>query len=207
METLAPRAAYDEIEPGQWVRLAVLIGVFCGGLMALLTLLEQPVPRSVPAMVATVVTWLVGGLFFGAAWIWLMRRLLRNLVDRVYAGDPKVAPPPPPGREYLYRLPCAMLAGRIAVGGVLYLGPQGAVFQPHRRNVRRHRAPVILEPVEALRARRVELAPPRTAGPLLKATPRALELSAGAATARFMVPMPETTLAVLESRIAALAAS
>lgn len=206
METLAPRAAYDE-PPGYWLRLGVVIGLLYGAFQALFELLEPPEHRSEPVVLAALVIGAVGGTFFGALWTWFMRRSFRRTVDRVYAGDPKLVPPLPPGRDYLYRLPCGMLAGRITVGGVLYLGPRGAVFQPHRRNLRRHRAAVFLEPVKALKARLVEYAPPRAVRLLSSAAPHALELSAPRATARFLVPWPETTLVLLESRIAALAAS
>jgi hypothetical protein len=205
METLAPRAAYGETAPGYWLRFGVLIGLLFGAFKALSDLLGLFGPRTpVPEALSTGA---FGAAFFGVTFTLLTRRSARKTLDRIYAGHPRLVEPPPPGREYLYRLPCAMVVGRVAIGGVLYLGPGGAVFQPLRRNLRRHRVPVFLEPLEALRARLVEQAPPRAERPLWNPTPRALELSAGDTTARFVVPHPETTLAVLQSRIAALAAS
>lgn len=205
METLAPRAAYDEARPGYWLRFGLLAGFLCAAFKVLFDLLgilgrREPLPEALG-------TGVVGGVVFGVLFTWWTRRGVRKTVDRIYSDDPKLVEPPPPGREYLHRLPCAMVSGRATIGGVLYLGPRGAVFQPHRRNLRRHRASVFLEPVEALRARPVENARPSAALPLSSTAPHALELSAGETAARFMVPMPETTLAVLESRIASLASN
>ncbi len=76
-----------------------------------------------------------GGAF--AAWVLLwggtMWRFQRRTIDRAYDADPALVGPSP-GHEYRYRLPlCYDVSSGTPVTGTLYVGPQDAVFVPHRR--------------------------------------------------------------------------
>jgi hypothetical protein len=84
---------------------------------------------------------------FGRLWTGTFRRSMIDLARRIYEGDPGIVPAPPPG-EYRFRVMGNLFRGRIAVGGHLYAGAERWVFVPHRKNLRRHQAPVEIVPSE-----------------------------------------------------------
>jgi hypothetical protein len=84
----------------------------------------------------------IGAAFFGIAWTAWFRSGMRRLIRRIYEGDPKIVPPPPSG-NYASRIMCSMLrTPRMSVGGHLYVAKGQWVFVPHRKNLKRHQAPI-----------------------------------------------------------------
>lgn len=131
METLTPRALYDDDELGITRRLPWISGILFGSGIGLFTLIERLGGGGsvAGAFGYALVAAVLGGAGYGLLFPWLLTRLARPVNDRIYAGDPRLVPPPPPG--YLYRLPCGYLAKpNLSVGGVLYLGPGGLRFDP-----------------------------------------------------------------------------
>lgn len=150
METLTPRALYDDDELGITRRLPWVCGILFGSAMGLFTLIEKLREGGslAGAFFYALGVAVFGGAGYGLMFPWLLMRAGRRLNDRVHAGDPRLVPPPPPGR-YLYRLPCAYLRRpNFAVGGVLYLGPGGLRFDPHLRTPARFREAVVMEPLQ-----------------------------------------------------------
>lgn len=163
METLAPRADYDAAQGKAGERLPVFPG---GGAlhagMEVLHRLEQVRGRVAwPLRVlASAVAGGLSGIFLNVI---LPRSVLwwdQRVTDQVYAGDPRILPPPP-SAGYTYRLPCGrMTAGGRAVGGVLYLGARGVRFDPHNRNRRRDREALVVEPLAGVQVDMVDAAVP-----------------------------------------------
>jgi hypothetical protein len=86
----------------------------------------------------------VAALLFGGLWTVTFGRSMRRLIGRLYAGDPKLVPPPPSAAYTVRILASLMTAPMFAVGGHLYAGPAELAFVPHTRNRPRDRAPRVL---------------------------------------------------------------
>lgn len=150
MQTLVPRAAYDAVPADAGERLPVFAAR--GALHTAMEVLHrlEHVRGQVAWPVRVVASAVAGGVSGVMLNVVLPRSVLwwdQRVIDQVYAGDPRILPPPP-SAGYTCRVPCGrMMPGGRAVGGVLYLGARGVRFDPHHRNRRRDRQPLVVEPL------------------------------------------------------------
>jgi hypothetical protein len=208
MEPLAPRALYEHDDLGITQRLPWICGIFFGSAMGLFTLVDRLSGRGsvAGAFGYALAVAVFGGAAYGLMFPWLLVRVARRMNDRIHAGDPRLVPPPPPGR-YLYRLPCGYLRRpNLAVGGVLYLGPGGLRFDPHLRNAARFREAVVMEPLQEVQLDLVDSPLPRwlwmwTAG---RRTVQRIRVRWGGGEALFGIPGAAGVLETLQQRVAAL---
>jgi hypothetical protein len=205
METLAPRALYDNDELGMTARLPFVVGVMAGGLAGLVAL-AGAVADGEPAVFVILRTLAVGvgmGAVLGYVFSRSIRRVAGPALDRWYVGNPAVVPPPAEG--YLYRLPCSILgpSARV-VGGVLYLGPRGLRFDPLLRTPPGMRESLVIEPLRSVQLELVQTPVP----PWLwvwgrRTLPRILVRWPGG-EARFGIPSTAGVFATLQDRVHAL---
>lgn len=99
---------------------------------------DWPLPWLLPAGVS-----LLAGALFGLLFPPALKRKLLRATEAVYRGEPPYATAPPDAR-FTHSLLCNRIDGKLGVGGVLYLAPGLATFVPHRRNLPRHRSPVVI---------------------------------------------------------------
>ncbi len=137
MDNLIPLAAYHADETGYWKRLRFVSGLFFGFFMAV-SAAVFPMGDSkllYPRIARGLFAFLFGGVFFGLLFPLLFRRKVRALLDGLYAGKSWIDQPPPEDRRLDYRFPCSLIVGQMAaIGGVMYVGPDGMVFAPRKRN-------------------------------------------------------------------------
>jgi hypothetical protein len=70
---------------------------------------------------------------FGRSFPKRFRKKMSSFIDRLYVGDATIDTPPPTGKDLRYRLPCSWKRSEnFSVGGVLYIGPEGLLFVPHK---------------------------------------------------------------------------
>ena len=149
------------------------------------------------------------GLFFGTFYfIWMrlfVRRKTSDIVDKIYSRDPEMAPPPENDTDFRYRLPAGyLITPHFNVGGILYLGNAGLVFQPHKVNLSQHSTPVLLAPLATVK---LSVAPHKV-NPFLrlaaKSVPPMITVKADSGEGNFLVPEPAKTCRTLEEAIAEL---
>ena len=156
MENLVPREIYESDASGYWKRLRVFsgigFGIFSGVVFEVSTGILEPIHRSIWSHVFIgVLIGVFGGLFFGFFYPRSFRRRMSSVSDAIYLGRPEFDVPPPPGPRWEYRLPCSyLLSDHFAVGGVLYIGPSGLLFMPHKKNLEKHRVPLEMGPIDNL---------------------------------------------------------
>jgi hypothetical protein len=81
------------------------------------------------------------GIAFGKNFPNRFRKKMSSIVDQLYDGDTNIDVPPPPEKELRYPLPCSWKRNEnFSVGGVLYIGPLGLFFAPHKMNLPRDRS-------------------------------------------------------------------
>lgn len=146
------------------------------------------------------------GVGFGRNLPKRLRKRMSSVVDRLYEGDPVVDIPPPPERELRYRLPCSWKRNKnFSVGGVLYVGPMGLLFVPHKMNLPRDHSVFEMGPNKSLRL----CLAPQTVSRLFKVlVPRpspALEVIWPEGSAQFLVPAPNHVLKSLDERVREMA--
>ena len=205
METLAPRSVYDNDELGMTARLPLVSGVIFGGGMGLATLAGE-LGGGGP-VTARVLRALVVAVAAGAVYGWVFPRVIgqaaRRVLDRWYAGDSAVVPPPADG--YLYRLPCSLLrASNRVVGGVLYLGPSGLRFDPLLRYPAPLRESLVIEPLRDVQLDLVQTPVPRWLWVWGRRTLPRIRVRWPGGEARFGVPEAPDILATLHDRVAGL---
>jgi len=186
---LLPLSAYEPAEQTSQLRMALVMSAMWGVPMTVFILAAAD---DVLGVVFSLGLGAAAALAFGFSWTYMFTRDMRKLVRRIYEGDPRIVPPPPAG-EYAYRVSCSyLLSPRMAVGGHLYVGPGELTFAPHRKNLKRHQAPLsipttpqpVIEPVEVPQSRTMQLlgAPPAVSR---------LQVRASGTTATFAAPQPE----------------
>lgn len=184
---LLPERAYRTPINGSDVRSALLMAVLWGVPMYLLD-----GDRSIDLTAARTIT-AVTALMFGALFVWSMRASARRKARRVYQGDPRIVPAPPPG-EHEYRFPCEYQPTPLmSVGGHLYLGPTEWTFVPHARNPPRYRTPVSFATVPPPAVDVVELQLPGWMRTIAPPQPtHLLQVRTPSSTAAFVVPEPQS---------------
>lgn len=205
METLAPRALYDNDELGMTAKLPWIFGVMAGSLLGLVTLADA-LADGEPAASVILRTLAVGvgaGALHGGLFSRLIGRAAGPALDRWYVGNPAVVPPPAEG--YLYRLPCSMLdASARVVGGVLYLGPRGLRFDPLLRTPAGMRDSLVIEPLRSVQLELVETPVPPWLWVWGRRTLTRIQVRWPGGEARFGIPGAASVFATLQDRIDAL---
>lgn len=204
METLAPRDLYDNDELGITARLPLITGILFGIGMTVLDLADA-LGDGVPLADAMVPALLIGAVS-GAVFGWLFRGMggmARRAMDRWYAGDPAIVPPP--ADAYLYRLPCSVLgASNRVVSGVLYVGPRGLRFDPLLRYPAALREPLAIEPLRDIQLELVQTPLPRWLWVSGRRTLPRIQARWPGGEARFGIPDAPGVLATLQYRVDAL---
>jgi hypothetical protein len=134
LTAMLPLSAYTDDTSGMWQR-ARRVMSFALGLGAAVVYVIAAWNTGAPLIVTVILSGIFGlltGTGFGWIWTALMRKFFRWFVRRVYRLDPKTVAPPPGGR-YVSYAPCSLrVSTYLSYGGVLYAGPDGLLFQPHR---------------------------------------------------------------------------
>lgn len=191
MTQIAPLEAYRE---GILAISTARLGLRTGSLFALLffpgmaavSLWASP-GRPIPWLLLAGVSLLAGALF-GLLFPPGLKRSLLRTTEAVYRGEPPYSTIPPDAR-FEHSLPCSLMAGKLAVGGVLYLAPGLATFVPHGRNLPRHRTSVVIADGSGCAFRVLPSPMPRwvaAGGPL----PGLLEAESPLGSWRLSVPRP-----------------
>lgn len=196
MKNLLPRSAYDDDGSLSWLRVGLLVGLPFGAVMALFGFFGSG-GRVSPSQAPGV--GLLTSALFAVSWILGIRFMISRMLDRLYAGDPKLLGEIPEAEGFTHRVGCSLMTSPgFAVGGMLYTGPAEWRFIPHRKNLPRHRQPLRIAP---LTETRLELHPMPLRGLQKWTTVRALDLLRihwPGGTADFRVPAPGETIALLE---------
>jgi hypothetical protein len=203
MENLVPREIYDIDDSGYRQRLGLVTGFFVGLAMGLACLFLTPsiIGFGWRALLS-IGTGLFSGVFFGKTFRRGFRKRMSSIVDRLYVGDPTIDTPPPPGKDLRYRLPCSWKRSQsFTVGGVLYIGPQGLLFMPHKMNLPRDRTFFEIGPSRSLE---FSLMPQKAAGFFKLFVPRppsVLEIIWPDGSAQFIIPSPDRVFKTIEGRV------
>jgi hypothetical protein len=141
------------------------------------------------------------GAGFGRNFPKRFQRKMSSTIDRLYEGDPSIDVPPSPEKELRYRLPCSWKRSKnFSVGGVLYVGPMGLLFVPHKMNFPRDSSAFEM-PNESLR---LCLSPQAVSGFFKFLVPRpspVLEAIWPDGRAQFLVPAPNQVFKLLDERL------
>jgi hypothetical protein len=139
MQNLVPRAAYSVDDTGFWDGwpryLFAVYGVGFGITWFVLNVdwtLHGEAWRSSALVAAAFAIWggALNGLLVSRFTVRGRRKRQERLADALYAGDPRLVPGPPDRAGYEWRLPCsAIVAPRLTLAGVLYVGAAGLRFQ------------------------------------------------------------------------------
>jgi hypothetical protein len=155
MENLIPLVAYAVDETGYWARLPFLSGLLYGLLTVIIDAVYTrgdavPPFSGVPGALFTFVA---SATFFGLLFPCVMRSQTRATRRGLFAGNSWIVAQPPENRHVDYRFLCYLVTGGIssAVGGAIYVGPEGMVFVPHKRNRRGNRHVPDMAPLSGLR--------------------------------------------------------
>jgi hypothetical protein len=139
MQNLVSRAAYSVDDTGFWDGwpryLFAVYGFGFGVTWFLLNVdwtLHGDAWRSSVLVAAAFAIWggALNGLLVSRLTVRGRRKRQERLADALYNGDPRLVPAPPERAGYEWRLPCsAMVAPRLTLAGVLYVGTAGLRFQ------------------------------------------------------------------------------
>jgi hypothetical protein len=142
------------------------------------------------------------GVGFGRSFPLRLRKRMSLIIDRLYASDTEIDTPPPPEKDLRYRLPGSWKRSEnFAVGGVLYIGPLGLIFVPHRKNLRRDRSAFEMGPNASIE---LSLTTPKLSGLfklLVPRPPSLLQVIWAEGGAQFLVPAPNRVLKLIDERI------
>ena len=137
METLAAREAYGKDLAGIEIRGEILrFAAYVAGFSTLQLIFRMEWSLRGSAfrheLLQTGALSLMGGFLFGAFMNWYAGRHERKqsdkLIEAILNGDPRIVPSPP--SDATHRLPCGLILSSLSVsGGVLYVVPDGLVFQ------------------------------------------------------------------------------
>jgi hypothetical protein len=203
MENLVSREVYDNDDSGYLGRLGLVTGVFFGLGMGIAGFFLTPSVlgfdwRALLSIGAAVSC----GIAFGWSFPKRFSKKMSSIIDRLYRGDSDIDIPPPPEKEVRYRLPCSWKRSEnFSIGGVLYVGPLGLFFVPHKMNLPRDRSAFEMGPSKNLK---LSLTTPELTGlsKLLvpRPTPR-LEVVWPDGNAQFVIPAPNQVLRLISERV------
>lgn len=206
VQNLVSRQDLDIDETGFWTRLPWVSGGFFGlgiGAFEFVEAAEDPAHATIMALVVGG----VAGLSFGWLFTRLLRRSFRSIKDELYYADARLVTEPA-SDGWLYRVPSTLLKSpRFAVGGVLYLGPSGMLFVPHRRNRPQDQEATLFAPLRDIGLSLVPVPQNALARLLSQRSPMSVRVSWPGGAANLMLPAPERTMHLLLARISDLKAS
>jgi hypothetical protein len=161
MQNLVPRAAYSVDDTGFWDGWPrYLFAVYSVGFgitwfaLNVDWMLHGDALANSALVAAAFAIWggALNGLLVSQLTTRRRRKRQERLADALYAGDPLLVPGPPEMAGYEWRLPCsAIVAPRLTLAGVLYVGAAGLRFQARAAGAppwwhRRRPAPTGLPP-------------------------------------------------------------
>jgi len=206
-QDVLPLADYHVDETGYWKRIPLVsgsfFGVWMGAYAAIFPLDDSNLLYS--RLTRVLIALIGGGLFFGLLFSFLVRGWTLFTLDSLYARKRWIDVPPPAKRRLDFRLLCVLMTGwRSEVGGVMYLGPDGLIFLPHKRN-RRKAEMLEMGPLSGVKISTTD-APTRNAlQRILIVHPQPmLEVQWPKGKAKFLVPSVTSTTARLSSLAAIL---
>jgi hypothetical protein len=203
MENLVPREVYDADDSGYRERLGLVTGMFFGLTMGIACFfLIPPIVGLGWRALLSVCTAIFDGIAFGMLFPKRFRKKMSSLTDRLYEGDASIDVPPPPEKELRYRLPCSWKRSRnFSVGGVLYIGPLGLLFVPHKMNLPRDRSAFEMGPTKSLK---LLMATQAATGLVKLLVPRPaplLQVTWPEGSAQFVVPAPNQVFRLVNEHI------
>jgi hypothetical protein len=192
---LLPVEAYERQFPTNPLRVALFFGMIFGVLDAVFSLLGGQ--RDPDILLMELATGLLKGFVIGFIWFFVFRYMMQRLTRRIYHGDPGIVPPAPAG-SYDYRLASNLVLGRsMSVGGHLYIGRETWTFVPHRRNLKRHQAPLTIPATPPPAVEVVEVPLHGIGRLLLKDPVRQVHVRTSSTTHGFVTPEPDAAAARL----------
>jgi hypothetical protein len=139
MQNLVPRAAYSVDDTGfwdGWPRYLFLVYAIGFGITWFVINVDWTLHgvawRNSALVAAAFAIWggALNGFLVSTLTVRGRRKRQERLADALYDGDPGLVPLPPNQDGYAWRLPCsAIVAPRITLAGVLYVGTAGLRFQ------------------------------------------------------------------------------
>ncbi len=203
MENLVPREFYDIDESGYWQRSGLTAGLLFGIGMGVTWFFLFPSTMGLGwRALLSILIGLGCGVGFGKHFPRRFRKKWNSMLDRLYAGDTEIDVPPPCEKDLRYRLPCSWKRSEhFAVGGVLYIGPHGFLFVPHKKNLQRDRSILEMGPSKSLQ---LSLTTPKLTGVfklLVPRPPSLLQVVWPEGSAQFLVPVPSRLFKVIEERV------
>jgi hypothetical protein len=211
MENLVDRKAYDSDDSGYWQRLPWVMGIAFGVSMAVVLAIflgvvfaiAQPGGDMTTGVLIGLSTGGVGGVLFGRSFPRTFRQRVSSMTDALYAGNKDLVDEPPVEKSLRYRLPCSwMKSPAFAVGGILYIGKDGMLFYPHRKNLKGDRAQFEIGPLSGIQ---LSLVPPPPMGlvrrTLVPNPESLLEVKVGSRSERFLIPQSARVIEIIRKRI------
>jgi hypothetical protein len=207
MENLIPREVYDLDESGYRQRLGLLTGIFFGFAMGTAFLFLTPsIIGFLWRALLSVCAGALCGIGFGRSFPKRFRKKMSSIIDRLYAGGTDIDIPPRPEKELRYRLPCSWKRSEnFSVGGVLYIGPLGLLFVPHKMNLPRDRSVFEMGPNKSLK---LSLATQALTGLFKLLVPRPtplLQIIWPEGSAQFIIPAPNQVFKLIDERVREMA--
>jgi hypothetical protein len=190
-------------ETGLWKRLPWGMGVGFGVLMGLFSVYESRHDSIGKMLAAGLGTALFTGPIYGILMGWGMRRLSHVMNRRIIEADPALVGDIGSAAEFRYRLPASLLKSPYrAVGGILYLGRPGILFQPHKRNRAVDLPAITLGPLSGLELATAPAALNPVSRLLTRQAPTTLRVRGPGGEHVFLVPAPSRIIPLLRSKIA-----
>jgi hypothetical protein len=203
MENLVPRDVYEVDESGYRQRLGLVTGIFFGLAVGLACLFLTPSMIGFGwRVLLSICTGVFSGVAFCKSFPRGLQKKMSSIIGRLYAGDATIDTPPPTGKDLRYRLPCSWKSSEnFAVGGVLYIGPEGLLFVPHKMNLPRDRSSFEMGPSKGLK---LSLTTQKLAGffkLFVPHPPSVLQVIWPDGTAQFVIPAPNRVFKLIEERV------
>ena len=217
MKHLIPSDAYDVDETGYRRRMPLISGLafsLFGWLLFGVPELFSPLGSS--WMHSAVV--LFFGFIIGVAYGFVRtaaRPSVAPSIEAIYTNTSGLAVPPPPEKEFSYRVPCLwMKFTNFEVSGVLYIGKDGLLFMPHSHQHKRNgwdeydqpqlQKPLEIAPLDRISLKLVEARFDVFHRILHAKMPQYIEIVWPGGKAQFAIPQAEKTKDKLERAISSL---
>lgn len=203
MENLVPREVYDIDESGYRRRLGRVTGVFFGVAMGIacfiLTYSMLGIRRSVLLSICTAA---FCGIVFGYIFRKRLQKKMSSMIDRLYSGNPDLEIAPPPEKNLRFRLPSSWKrSDNFSVGGVLYIGPSGLLFVPHKLNLPRDRSIFEMGPIKSLELSLTSPALNKAFKLLVPRPTPLLQVAWPDGSAQFLIPAPNQGFKLIGDRL------
>jgi hypothetical protein len=201
MTPLLPLTAHLEALVGYLHRLRWFAGLFYGSCMALFFFVTlQSSQGLVAAVTEALVGGAVGGLFFSYLWTAWIRRGQRKLFIRLHGLDPTIVPQVSATDFNRYLICNQYLSEHRAYGGILFVGPKGVLFQPHRQSQPRS-LPAVSIPAAGLTIEPITIQIASWRRYVIARPLEGFRLSWGTESAVFLAPQVPTVIQGLRSAL------